>query len=351
MKAIVFDAPGELRVEEVPSPVPGERQVLVRIAAAGVCGSDLHLFKGKNPWGPPPKGPRRGGHEFAGVVAAIGPGVSRVKVGQRVGVEPAHLMGCRRCAVCARGDAHLCSSNPSRRFSCGFSEYDVADEESVFVLPDSVSFEEAALIDVYACAVHAARRVPVSGRTAVVLGTGAVAMTLGQVLRASGARKVILVGRREEPLRLALEVGAADVTLNLTRTPDLGAAVRELTEGLGAECVFEAVGGDGSSVKLALDAAAPGGVIGLAGSFWADVALPYAAANDKEIDLRFCNSYGSREGVREYQLALELVASGRVRAAPLVTHRFPLSRAQEAFFAAEHKLRSGAVKVIIQPDA
>ena len=121
-----------------PDARPGE--VLVRIGAAGVCGSDLHPYRGASPWGAQEPGPRRAGHELAGTIEALGPGVTHLAVGQRVGVEPMHLVGCGRCRQCRRGDYHVCPTrgmhNGQRRGSAGFSELDLAVAENVYPLPD-----------------------------------------------------------------------------------------------------------------------------------------------------------------------------------------------------------------------
>jgi threonine dehydrogenase-like Zn-dependent dehydrogenase len=212
-----------------------------------------------------------------------------------------------------------------------------------------VSLAAASMLDVYACGVHAVHRVPIRPQDVVcVLGTGPIGMTMGQVARASGARQVVMVGRRDELLELAKQVGAADAVVNNQRQA-VGAAIADLTDGEGCDAVFEAVGGQAGTLADAVEAAAFGGVIGIIGAFWGDVSVAYRAANRKEIDLRWCNSYASWNGVREYQIALDMVAEGRVEADPLVTHRFALDDIAAAFRAADDKRASGAVKVVIEP--
>jgi threonine dehydrogenase-like Zn-dependent dehydrogenase len=225
----------------------------------------------------------------------------------------------------------------------------VAIAENVFPLPDHVSLEAASMLDVYACGVHAVHRVPIRpGDRVCVLGTGPIGMTMGQVARASGARQVVMVGRRDELLQQAIAFGAADAVVNNAKR-EVGQAIAELTDGEGCDAVYESVGGEATTLGQAVEAAAYGGVIAIIGAFWGDVSVAYRAANRKEIDLRWCNSYGSWNGVREYQIALDMVAEGRVRAEPLITHRFPLAEIGEAFRAADDKRASGAVKVVVQP--
>src|SRR5688572_9785959 len=197
MRSAVFYGGHDIRVEEVAVPLPGPGEVLVEVRAAGICGSDLHRYRGHDPWGSIAAGPYRTGHELAGVVAALGPGVEGVAVGQRVGVEPTQLAGCGTCRLCRRGDYNLCARKPRpggrRRASAGFSDLDLALAGNVFPLPGHVPFDVASLVDVYACAVHAVHRTPVACANAVaVLGTGPVGLAAGQVARALGAREVLL---------------------------------------------------------------------------------------------------------------------------------------------------------------
>ncbi|MGE3268107.1 MAG: zinc-binding dehydrogenase [Chloroflexota bacterium] len=355
MKTAFFYGGRDIRVEEVADPTPGPGEVLVRIGAAGVCGSDLHGYRGGDPWGASPSaGPRRAGHELAGTVAAIGAGVTRVTVGQRVGVEPMHLVGCGVCRQCRRGDYHICPRrglrNGERHGSAGFSELDLVTEANVYPLPHHVSMDVASLLDVYGCGVHAINRIPLRAMEAVcVVGTGPIGLTMGQVARAAGARKVIMIGRRDELLEFAVRVGAADAIVNNTKVASIAEAIADLTDGEFCDAVFETVGGETDTMAQAVEAASFGGRIGIIGAFWGDVAVAYRAGNRKELDLRWCNSYSTWHGQREFQIALDLVADGRVDAEALISHRFPLTEIGAAFAAADDKRTSGAVKVIVQP--
>lgn len=353
MKAALFYGGRDIRVEEVPDPLPGPGEVLIDVGAAGVCGSDLHPYRGASPWGDQPSGPRRAGHELAGTVAALGSGVTSLHVGQRVGIEPMHLIGCGTCRQCRRGDYHVCPRrglrDGQRRSSAGFSELDLAVAENAYPLPDHVSLDVASMLDVYGCGVHAVNRIPLRTTDSIcVVGTGPIGLTMGQVARASGVRKVIMIGRRDDLLDFAVRVGAADQVVNNTKAP-IGEAIADLTDGELCDAVFESVGGTSDTIEQSVEAVAFGGKIGIIGAFWGDVSAAYRAANRKEIDLRWCNSYATWNGVREYQIALDLVAEGRVQAEPLITHRFPLTEIADAFAAADDKRASGAVKVVVQP--
>jgi threonine dehydrogenase-like Zn-dependent dehydrogenase len=352
MKTAIFYGGADIRVEAIETPRPGDGEVLVEVRAAGICGSDLHYYRGEDPWGSA-VWPQRIGHELSGVVVEVGAAVTTVAPGQRVAIEPMHLAGCGSCRLCRRGDYHLCPRRGlhrgERRASAGFSEYDLAAERNVFPLADELPLEMAALADVYACAVHAAHRAPLRPMdTAVVFGTGPIGLAVGQVARMQGCRQTLLVGRRDAALELGLAIGAADAGINSCRQ-DVAAAVLAATGGWGADVVFECVGGSGEALAHAVSAAARGGVLVVLGAFHSEVAVPYREANRRELDLRWSNSYSTWAGMREFQLALDLIAQRRVDAAPMVTHRFPLARIGEAFAAANDRASSRAVKVLVEP--
>jgi threonine dehydrogenase-like Zn-dependent dehydrogenase len=349
MKAALFTIGHDIRLEEVPDPQPGPGEAVVRVRAAGICGSDLHGYRD------PARSagrPHTAGHELAGEIAALGPGVTGLAVGQRVGVEPRHLVRCGHCRWCRRGDTQLCSElgmvDGRRVHSTGFAEYSLESAAHCYPLPDALPTEVAAILDVYAVAVHAVHRVPVRpAETAVVLGTGPIGLATAQVTRASGAGRVIVVGRRADPLRVARQLGC-DATVNAAEE-DLSAVVRALTGGDGAEVVFEAVGGQAETLAQAIEVAGRGGRIGVVGAFTGTQSLDPGLCMRKELSLHWVWSYGLWDGVPEFQIALDLLASGRTDAAPLITHRFPLEQIGAAFAAADDKRTSGAIKVLVIP--
>jgi 2-desacetyl-2-hydroxyethyl bacteriochlorophyllide A dehydrogenase len=286
-----------------------------------------------------------------GTVAALGPGVSGLSVEQRVGIEPEHLVGCGECRACRRGDSHLCPTrgqrHGERQGSHGFSEYDVCIVRNVHPLPDSVSDGAAAILDCYGCAVHAVRRAPVHPyATVAVIGTGAIGMNVGQVVRASGAARVIMVGTRPQPLAIGREAGAADEGVANSQG-DPVEAVLDLTGGEGADVVFETVGGDAPTLEQAVKMARRGGTVCVMGIFTTPPALDERTAYRKELTIGWSNSYSTWDGLSEYEIALDMLASGRIRAEPLLTHHFPLEQIGEAFAAAADKRSSGAIKVLV----
>jgi threonine dehydrogenase-like Zn-dependent dehydrogenase len=292
------------------------------------------------------------GHELAGEVAVLGPGVEGLEVGQRVGVEPRHLAGCGGCRWCRRGDYQLCPElgAPGGRpvYSTGFAEYSLEAAEKCYPLPGDLPVEETAILDAYAVAVHALHRVPVRPMdTVAVLGVGAIGLATAQAATAAGAGRVIAVGTRDGPLEVARQCGC-DVGINATQV-DAVEAVQEMTSGAGADVVFEAVGGKASTFAQAIEMACRGGRIGIVGSFMEPQTLDPRHCMGKELTLRWVWSYGLWDGVPEYKISLDMLSDGRVEAAPLITHRFPLDRIDEAFAAADDKWRSGAIKVLVMP--
>jgi threonine dehydrogenase-like Zn-dependent dehydrogenase len=350
MKMALFHGGDDIRVHELPIPEVGPGHVLVSVHAAGICGSDLHDYRAPTS---NIQHPRPSGHELSGEIAAIGSGVEGLKVGMSVGVEPMHLRGCGRCAPCRRGHYHVCPlrglSDGQPMTSAGFAEYDVVAADHLFALPAHVSFEEAALLDVYAVAVHALHRVPLQPPyTVAVLGDGAVGIALGQVARALGAKSVILVGHHDAAMRVAVQAGGADTVVD-AGVVDPVQAVVELTSGEGVQCVYEAVGGRGSTVQSACDMAAIGGHVGVIGGFVEPIRLVTESIHRKELDITWVNSYSTWNGVKEFQIALDLLAAGRIHADPLVTHRVPLDRICDGFALADNKRESAAIKVLVIP--
>jgi threonine dehydrogenase-like Zn-dependent dehydrogenase len=269
-----------------------------------------------------------------------------------VGVEPRHLAGCGACRWCRRGDTQLCPElglvDGQRVHSTGFAELSLESVEKCYPLPDALPYETAAILDVYAVAVHALHRVPVSPvDTVAVVGTGAIGLATAQVARALGARQVIAVGTRAASLALAERLGC-DGTVNAS-AQDAAEAVRALTGGMGADVVYEAVGGQAGTLATAIDAAAPGGRVGVIGAFGDAQTVDARRCMRKELSLLWVWSYGMWQGVPEFQIALEMMASDRIDATPLITHRFPLAQVGAAFAAAADKGTSGAVKVLVLP--
>lgn len=341
MKQAVTYGPGEIGVAEAPDPTPGSGEVVLKVSAAGICGSDLHFHRR-------PPGERicraLGGHEFCGRVTAIGEGITHVAPGDRVGVEP--LVGCDHCRFCTAGHYHLCPG--LKHLSGGFGELAKAPGDKVFRIPDNVSDDAAAILDCLACGVHAVQRyAPGFTDTAVVLGDAAIGLSSLAVAKANGAGRAGVIGHHAHALEIARRLGA-DFTLN-SHEQDPIEAVRELTGGLGADVVYESVGGTASTLVEAAQLVRPGGTIVVIGCFTDAPAPDWRRLMRYEVNLLFSWSYACWNGVPEFQLALDLLAFGKVDSAAMVTHHFPLSQVDQAFQAALKKGDSKATKVLVTP--
>ncbi len=335
MLAATFHGPREFRLEDVPDPVPGRGEVVLRVRSAGICGGDLHEYRAGVQLYPTPYPRPAQGHELAGVVTEVGAGVTQVAPGDRVAVQP--MIACEACDLCASGRRSLCNrlehigvARPG-----GFAELCLAPVENLHLLPPEVSDDEGALLDCTAVAVHALGRVPVERDARVtVLGAGAIGLAVAQLARHEGGH-VTMVATRRRPLEVALELGIDAVV-------DLGAGEAPPTD---ADVVFETAGGP-TLVERALAAAGPGARIGLVGEAFGAQPLEPAAVLPRELTLAFVWSH---DGEAEYASALQLAVRGDVQLAPAVTHHYPLSELDLAFEAASDRTRSGAIKVIVTP--
>ena len=350
MKTAYFYGGKDIRVveEEIPTPGPGE--VLFKVMSAGVCGSDLHNYRGHRvredvPW--------QQGHELSGVIAGLGEGVSGFEIGQRVGIEAEHLIGCGSCRWCQDGQYHICPDrgvrHGVRQSSHGYSQYDVCIAENVTVLPDDVSFDAAALVDCYACGVHAINRVPdIAGQDVAIIGAGAIALTLGQVAKARGAVKVILIGTRQQSVDVAVAAGSADVGV-VSSSADPVEAVMDVTGSDGAAVTFETVGGQSQLIQQAVEMTRRGGVVSVLGLFTKSQTVDPVLAMEREISIQWSNSFSSWNSEREFSTALDLLVAGHLNADPIVTHHFGIDEIDRAFAVTDDKRSSGAIRVIVQP--
>ncbi|MGQ9684177.1 MAG: zinc-dependent alcohol dehydrogenase [Anaerolineae bacterium] len=344
MLALVKNALGEghVGVREVPEPEPGSGQVRVRVEAAGICGSDLHIYHGRIKFTIVP--PVVIGHEFAGVIDKIGPGVEDLQPGMAVTAETAASF-CGACEPCRTGRYNLC---PERliigyaRNGC-FARYVVVDAVRIRRLPPGVSTLAGALCEPLAVVVHAVseRARTGAGEVALVTGPGAIGLLTAQAAAAAGAT-VVLVGTPadEARLRLARDLGIPHA-LMLERD-DVLSALAAITSGRGADVAFECAGA-GSAYRLCLDLVKRGGRLMQVGLFGKPVEADLDLLAYKEID-----AGGAISSVRSsWERMLRLLGSGKVQTEPLITHRYRLDQWQEAF--ATFEARQG-VKLAFIPD-
>jgi L-iditol 2-dehydrogenase len=343
MKALRLYRAHDLRMEEIPSPVPSRDQVLVKILANGLCGSDIHFYEdGKlgiyvvdRAYTP--------GHEAAGIVTRASPARPGLAEGTLVAIEPGRP--CMRCELCKTGRYNLCrdvvfmSAPP---VDGTFAEEVAVDADYVFPVSSRLGAEEAAFAEPVSVGIQACRRADLRAHaTVVVVGAGPIGLLTLMVARAFGAREAMAVDVQPHRLELAGTVGAAPC-IDSTRV-DPVRAVMEATGGRGADVVFDTAGNSKACALTPL-LARRGGVVVLVG--YPELALcpfPIAVAMDRELDVRGVNRY-----CNTFDTAVRLLESGSLDVKPLISHRFPFARAREAFeFASSH--RAETVKVIVTP--
>lgn len=342
MRVAVLERPGVVEIVERPTPHPGAGEVLVRIAAVGICGSDVHYFTHGRIGRYVVDRPLVLGHECAGEIVEVGAGVSAKRVAERVAIEPG--VPCRRCHDCKAGRYNLCADvvfMATPPVDGAFAEFISVLSDFAHPIPEHLSLLDAALVEPIAVGVHAARRGEVEpGLRCAIFGAGPIGLLLLQVVRVFGAAGVALIDPQPTRLALARELGA-DVVIDAS-PDDLSPALARFAP-RGIDVAFDA-SGSGEALASTIRVTRRGGRvvwIGLPGTEL--VPIPAAMLIDKELDLRGVFRYASA-----HQLAIELVASGRVRARPLISHRLPLDRTGAALeLLAKHD--PGVVKVVVEP--
>lgn len=350
MKAMVLTGPGTWELQEVDVPVPGMGQVLCRIDAVAICGSDPEIIHGGLPGIWPPSYPFIAGHEWAGTVAAVGPDVLDVEVGDRVAGE-AHK-GCGYCSNCLKGRYTLCLNygkpeTGHRHYGFtsqgAYAQYNVYHRKCITKIPEQVSFTEAAMCDTAGVALHGLELTEViPGSTVAVIGPGPIGMMSMKLAKAMGAGSVIVVGRMPR-LKTAMELGA-DQVVDFSKC-DPVEKVKALTDGLGVSLVLECSGAPGTIIQ-ALNMCGKGGKVVMLGVAKDGVteAIPLKFTTHNELSL-----LGSRANPNTSQKVIRMIASKRIDVKKMVTHTFPLEEIGAAFETFEKRL-DGAMKVVIYPN-
>jgi threonine dehydrogenase-like Zn-dependent dehydrogenase len=320
MKAAVLRGPNEIRIENVPDPQVEPEGIIVKVRACGVCGSDLHIYKQSGQEG------TIFGHEFSGEVAALGPQVKDLSVGQRVtavGFRP-----CGKCFWCSQGKLHRCSdlSLVGYQLPGAMAEYVSIPMarlgKNVFPLPDNLSYEVGATVEPLSIALFAIRKAqPKETETAVVFGAGIIGLNSIQVLKAMGVTKILVSGRRPARLRAAAICGAS-LSLDAVQSAVIK-DIMEATSGLGTDLGVECAGVQ-ETFDQAVEVVRGGGRIMLVGIFEKPLSWDPLKVISKNITLVGCLG-GNFPG------AIELLQKGLVNTSPLISHVFPLDKAQEAF--------------------
>jgi L-iditol 2-dehydrogenase len=343
MEALVLKDYLDLRLIEVDVPEVGERDVLIEVKACGICGSDVHGYDGSTGRRIPPL---IMGHEAAGVVARVGAKVDSISVGDRVTFDS--TISCGKCRFCAAGDVNLCDNRQVLGVSCGdyrrdgaFATYVCVPAHIVYSLPASLPFKHAAMIEAVSVAVHAARITGIHpGDSAIVVGAGMIGLLAVQAFRVFGCSQVIAIDLDEDRLRLARQF-CADATFSGT-DPDLIEKIQAATGGQGADIAVEVVGAQ-KSLLTAIHGTRRGGTVTLIGNLAPAVELPLQTVVTRQLRLQ-----GSCASAGEYQQCIELMQSGAIDVAPLISACAPLSEGP-LWFNRLYAREAGLMKVILQP--
>jgi threonine dehydrogenase-like Zn-dependent dehydrogenase len=328
MKAIIKatgDA-GSLQVAEMPTPKAGPEQIVVQIKATGICYTDVSILNNKYKGRRPVPVPVILGHEGAGVIAELGPGVRDHAVGDRVALEA--ISGCGKCLQCRTGFKNMCVDWEHIGITCHgtFAEYLVLPSELAHTMPDDMDFADAAFMEPLSLVVRSLEKVmPMVGETVAILGPGSLGMFHLQAFKAAGASKVIMVGLEQDRKRFAIakDLGA-DHIINISEQ-DPVEAILEYTDGLGADIVVETAS-SAKATELTFDLAAPRARVVLFGLY------PEANLSPLKMLRKGLTVFGDVALVpRQFLRAMNWVVSGKVSAQKMITKRFSLDQAEEAF--------------------
>lgn len=344
LSAVLFGA-NDLRLEKRNVPNPNGSEVLVKMDSVGICGSDVHFWKyGGNAYARV-ETPMILGHEGAGRVERCGPDVQNLKIGDRVAIEPGR--SCGTCNLCKKGSYNLCrkmkfcSAPPVDGM---LANYYCHPEDLCFKLPDSMTLEEGAMIEPLSVAIHACNRGQVSvGSNVFITGAGSIGLLTYLTAKAMGANKVVIADINEQRLAVAHDLGVSStLKVNSCANPStLAEQVFHCFEGNHPDVTIECSGAE-SSICLGISATSPGGVLVLVGMPNGKVTIPLITACVREVDIR-----GVRRYANAYPVAIEMVAKKLIDPKPLITHRFHLPNALEAFETTESRT-DGAIKVLIK---
>ena len=343
MKAMLLSEPSQLDLRDLPAPVPAADELLVEIAACGICGSDVHGYDGSSGRRIPPLVM---GHEASGTVVEIGAEVKGFAPGDRVTFDS--TVFCGACEYCKAGEMNLCNNRQVLGVSCGdyrrngaFAELLNVPERIAFKLPDELSFADAAMLEAVSVALHG---VGVSemkgGETVLVIGAGMIGLLLLQAARAAGAAKVLVSDIDRTRLKLAAELGADEILLSTGS--DLLEEVLRRTSGQGVDVVLEAVGRN-ETIASSIDCVRKGGTVTLVGNITPQVTLPLQKVVSRQIRLQ-----GSCASAGEYPDAMQKIADGRIRVASLITAVAPLEDGP-SWFERLHAGEPNLMKIVLDP--
>ena len=334
----IIPSPGKIEFQEKELRSPHPNEVMIKVLSAAICGSDLHLFKGKHPAAALPSAV---GHEMAGIVIQVGDEVTRLKEGDRVTVEP--VIACGECYYCLRGKYHLCAniSFQYRKGQGAFAEFFYAPENRTYKIPDSLVYEEGALIEPLSVALHAVKNSGIGpGQSSAVIGAGAIGLLVTMLIMNTTGAKPFISDVNDFRVQKAVELGAHGIFSG--RYEDIIAVIIDRTACLGVDHSFEAVGME-ITLAQALKVLKKGGKATLLGIFEEPAPkIPVNLFVQREISLS-----GSQGYAWDFQDAINMAASGKIKLQELITSRFPLDQLQKGFDLLTYP-GNNQIKVIIE---
>jgi len=345
MKALLLSEYNRLDLVDVPMPRPAADEVLIRVKACGICGSDVHGYDGGSGRRIPPI---IMGHEASGTITAVGPQATGFREGQHVTFDS--TIYCGQCEYCRRGEVNLCDhrqvlgvSTPEYKRPGAFAEYVVVPGRVVHPLPETVPFSEAAMVEPLAVAVHAVRvsQLP-QNANALVVGAGMIGLLVLQALREAGCARIFVADIDDSRLKLAEQLGAT-ATIN-AKTNDAVAELRRLTDGAGVDVALEAVGST-PTVKAAIESVRKGGTVTLIGNIAAHVEIPLQMVVSREIRLQ-----GTAASSGEYPQCIEMLKRGAINLKPLISIVAPLEEGPQ-WFERLHAREANLMKVVLTPNS
>ena len=343
MKALLLSQYSHLDIVDLPRPIPASDEVLIEVAACGICGSDVHGYDGASGRRIPPIVM---GHEAAGTIVALGAEVAGFQPGDRVTFDS--TVYCGHCDFCLLGQVNLCENRQVIGVSCteyrrygAFAEYLVVPARILYHLPPGFSFAEAAMLEAVAVALHGVAVSPVHpGDTVLVIGAGMIGLLLLQAAKAAGAAQVFVSDIDPTRLQLAAKLGATE-TLCLSGD-ELTTRLHQLTNNNGVDLILEAVGRS-ETITSGIDCVRKGGTVTLVGNISPAVTLPLQKIVSRQLRLQ-----GSCASAGEYPEAIRLIASGAIQVAPLITAVSPLQQGA-SWFERLHAREPNLMKVILDP--
>ncbi len=343
MKALLLSEYKKLSLTDMPLPTIGPEDVLIKVKACGICGSDIHGYDGSTGRRIPPLVM---GHEASGEITEIGSAVKGWGIGDRVTFDS--TVSCGRCYFCQRGEINLCENRQVLGVSCNefrrhgaFAEYVAVPQNILYSLPKDFPFHYAAMIEAVSIAVHAVNLTPMQlGSSALVVGSGMIGLLVVQTLRLAGCGQIIAVDLEDSKLELAKQLGA-DVGLN-PKNVDVVKAVQDLTGGRGADIAIEVVGA-GKPIETAIMGVKKGGMVTLVGNITPKVEIPLQVVVSRQIRLQ-----GSAASSGEFPQCIDLLARGAIKVDPIISALAPLEDGA-SWFERLYANEPGLMKVVLQP--